>query len=352
MKMATSSIDSALVNLVDEADDELATNQTAFDSTGMDGYSMETDTDQLLEEEPENQTKESPLTFAFYTKLFDVDTEEITDRLKWSLLPRPDFTSSFAKKKIRAKPDFYGPFWICVTLVFSVAIAGNVASYFQYQFTKTVGSHWHYDFHKVTLSAGIVFLYSVLMPSGVFAALWSNAPKDSTTKPSLTELVCIFGYSLAPLVPISILWLIQISMVQWALVFVSFLLSGGLLVLTLMPIIEEFVASKSKAYTIIAAILALHLILAAGFMLCFFHVPAGNVEVAMSSTTSKAIDGKGVSTASKIEVIKNDEAKNNANESKRDLKPTTAKSNLMPKKSDTNNTIIKEEEKEKNLNLS
>merc|ERR1712051_785049 len=136
----------------------------------------------------------------------------------------------------------------------------------------------------------------------------------------------------------------QISMVQWALVFVSFLLSGGLLVLTLMPIIEEFVASKSKAYTIIAAILALHLVLAAGFMLCFFHVPAGNVEVAMSSTTSKAIDGKGVSTASQIEVIKNDEAKNNANESKRDLKPTTAKSN-MPKKSDTNNTIIKEEEK-------
>ena len=181
--MATTSMDSALVNLEDAIDTVIPANQEAFDSTGMDAYNtMESDTDQLLQEDQENQTKESPFTFAFYTKLFDVDTEEIAARLKWSLLPRPDFTSSFAKKKIRAKPDFYGPFWICVTLFFSVAIAGNVASYFQYQFTKTTGSHWHYDFHKVTLSAAIVFLYAALMPSGVFAALWSNAPKVERVK--------------------------------------------------------------------------------------------------------------------------------------------------------------------------
>ena len=128
--MATSSKDSALVNLVDEGDDEIATNsQTNFDSPNMDAYvSMETDTDQLLqpdEESESNQTKGSPFTFAFYTKLFDVDTEEITERLKWSLFPRLDHTSTFAKKKIRAKPDLYGPFWICVTLIFSVAIAGK-----------------------------------------------------------------------------------------------------------------------------------------------------------------------------------------------------------------------------------
>jgi len=333
--MATSSKDSALVNLVDEGDDEIATNsQTNFDSPNMDAYvSMETDTDQLLqpdEESESNQTKGSPFSFAFYTKLFDVDTEEITERLKWSLFPRLDHTSTFAKKKIRAKPDLYGPFWICVTLIFSVAIAGNVSSYFQYKITKNnVGSHWHYDFHKVTLSAVIVFLYAALLPSGVFAALWSNLPKDSTTKPSLTELICIFGYSLASLVPISILWLIQVSIVQWALVIVSFLLSGGVLLLALKPMIEEFISDKSKAYTIIAAILALHLLLAAGFMLCFFHVPSDNSEVVKATSTTASIGGKIESIAD----IKNEEAKNNAGENKRDLNP------INQEKAPTNATI-------------
>jgi len=311
--------DSALVNLIDEGDDEIATDNPTggFDTTNADAYiSMETDTEQLLQEEPATGTgtKESPFTFAFYTKLFDVDTEEITARLKWSLLPRPEYTSSFAKKKIRAKPDLYGPFWICVTLVFSVAIAGNVSSYFQYQFTKNLeGSHWHYDFHKVTLSAAIVFLYSMLVPSGVFAALWSNTPKDFPSKPSLIELVCIFGYSLAPLVPISLLWLIQISVVQWALVFVSFLISGGVLLLALMPIIDEYMVEKSKAYTVILAILALHLLLATGFMLCFFHVPSGNGNEIVAGNVAATI----TATPGNIAGIQQNETKNN--DPKRDV---------------------------------
>jgi len=38
-----------------------------------------------------------------------------------------------------------GPFWICITLVFTVAVAGNLANYFH-----SAGEHykWKYDFHK------------------------------------------------------------------------------------------------------------------------------------------------------------------------------------------------------------
>jgi len=347
--MATSSRDSTLVNLTDEGDDEIPTNnETVFESSNMDAYvSMETDTDQLLQPEDEsesNQNKESPFTFAFYIKLFDVDTEEITDRLKWSLFPRLDHTSSFAKKKIKPKPDLYGPFWICVTLVFSVAIAGNVSSYFQYKITKdNGGSHWHYDFHKVTLSAVIVFLYAALLPSGVFTALWSNAPKDSSSKPCFTELVCIVGYSLASLVPISILWLIQVSIVQWSLVIVSFFLSGGVLLLALKPIIEEFVEEKSKTYTIIAAILALHLLLAVGFMLCFFHVPSGNGEVVKAISTTEVIAGK----TEHIAAIKKEEIKNNSSESKRDLNNIVQKETVHVNATVKTTTDAKEKMSEK-----
>eukprot|EP00093_Oithona_nana_P010548 10548.XXX_303686_304432_1 [CDS] Oithona nana genome sequencing. len=242
---------------------------------------MDQDTDQLLSStNDEESVKHSPFSLAYYVRLFDVDTDEVMSRLAWCMLPRPKFTSNFARKTIKSKPDLYGPFWICITLVFSVAIFGNVASYFQIQ-----DKHWHYDFHKVTVSAAIVFLYASLMPSGIFGILWSGTPKESPTKPSFTELACIFGYSLAPFVPASLLWLIQISMLQWILVLICFLVSGGLLVLTLWPLINEFNSVKTKSYSLIVIILGLNLLLATGFMLCFYHVPASSGSP-ISSTTN------------------------------------------------------------------
>ena len=42
------------------------------------------------------------------------------------MLPRPSTTTDFLRRSIRPKPDLYGPFWVCVTLVFSVAISGKI----------------------------------------------------------------------------------------------------------------------------------------------------------------------------------------------------------------------------------
>jgi len=283
-KVATGG-DSALLELLDNADE----NDEVMNPSSQEPYQikeetfidMDQDTDQLLSStNDEESVKHSPFSLAYYVRLFDVDTDEVMSRLAWCMLPRPKFTSNFARKTIKSKPDLYGPFWICITLVFSVAIFGNVASYFQIQ-----DKHWHYDFHKVTVSAAIVFLYASLMPSGIFGILWSGTPKESPTKPSFTELACIFGYSLAPFVPASLLWLIQISMLQWILVLICFLVSGGLLVLTLWPLINEFNSVKTKSYSLIVIILGLNLLLATGFMLCFYHVPASSGSP-ISSTTS------------------------------------------------------------------
>ncbi len=43
-----------------------------------------------------------------------------------------------------------GPFWICTTLVFTTAIAGNMANYIQHSGQQYT---WKYDFHK-----GIIFI--------------------------------------------------------------------------------------------------------------------------------------------------------------------------------------------------
>lgn len=45
-----------------------------------------------------------------------------------------------------------GPFWICMTLVFSVAVAGNLANYLYSQSTSSSSYVWKYDFHKGNVS--------------------------------------------------------------------------------------------------------------------------------------------------------------------------------------------------------
>lgn len=57
----------------------------------------------------------------------------------------PTFNQSFLLNKIRPNPDLYGPFWICVSLIFTIAIAGNIVS-FMHKFGS--GYEWHTDFHK------------------------------------------------------------------------------------------------------------------------------------------------------------------------------------------------------------
>ena len=60
----------------------------------------------------------------------------------------PTFNQSFLINRIRPNPDLYGPFWICISLIFTIAIAGNIVS-----FLHNFGSEykWHTDFHKGSL---------------------------------------------------------------------------------------------------------------------------------------------------------------------------------------------------------
>ena len=78
-----------------------------------------------------NQNSNMHAQLFMFLQFFDVSTSDVQERLVWSVTPRPAATADFVRKRIRPNPDLYGPFWVCVTLVFSVAISGNVASYLQ-----------------------------------------------------------------------------------------------------------------------------------------------------------------------------------------------------------------------------
>lgn len=66
----------------------------------------------------------------------------------------------------------YGPFWIQVTLIFTIAISGNLAKFFQHDHT---GNYvWHYNFHLVSIASTCIIAYVCIMPVVIWSVLkWS-----------------------------------------------------------------------------------------------------------------------------------------------------------------------------------
>ena len=91
-----------------------------------------------------------------YQKYFDVDTQQVLQRLLGSMMPRPN--KSYFDSSIRHNPDLYGPFWVCVTFIVTVAISGNIVNYFHMP-----DADFQIDFSKITLSA-IVSLRTTIFP--------------------------------------------------------------------------------------------------------------------------------------------------------------------------------------------
>jgi len=224
-------------------------------------------------------------TLGYYQQYFDVDSKDVGNRLLYSMVPVPG--KSFLQHHIRPRPDLYGPFWICVTLVFSIAISGNVADFLQ----KSVAQDdhkWHYDFHKVSMAATAVFSYASLLPAALYSFLWwAGGAGGHGVALSFLELLCLYGYSLAIYIPVSVLWLIQYSWWQWLCVLAGAGLSGAVLFMPIWPAVRD--GASRGAVVVMAVVLALHLLLACGFMLYFFHVPPTTEGTGPSSTVTPEI---------------------------------------------------------------
>lgn len=234
-------------------------------------------------------------TIEYYQKFFNVKTNDVVERIKRSMFPHN--TDNYLISHIRPNPDLYGPFWICVTLIFSIAISGNLANYLQT--ANSSKYHWRYEFHIVSYAATCIFLYAWLLPLMLWGVLkWTTNSRnteeeliESYATPGLLELLCLYGYSLAIYVPVTFLWTIQIEWLQWGLVAVATLLSGGVLLRSLLPLI-------SGRYRIIyiVVVLGMHLLLAIGFMRYFFHIPS-KFPVEYAKTTMEVMKNSSLNTS-------------------------------------------------------
>ncbi|XP_049274901.1 protein YIPF1 isoform X2 [Rhipicephalus sanguineus] len=196
--------------------------------------------------------------FSYYQSLFDVTTDDVLRRLLWSAVPQ--FSSpSYLEKHIRPNPDLYGPIWVGLTLVVTTSVSSNVASYLE-----TAGQtkdFWHTDYTRVSFASTAIMVYMFMVPLVLWAML---KYRQVESRYSLLETLCLYGYSLAVYVPISILWAVHLTWLRWTLVVVGASLSGCVLVTTLWPSFRE--DSRKMAFITSAVVFALHALLALGFV--------------------------------------------------------------------------------------
>ncbi|TMW53020.1 hypothetical protein DOY81_001883 [Sarcophaga bullata] len=272
--------------------------------------------DGLPEPATAGTNKVSFLTMEYYQQFFNVDTIMVLERIANSMIPKRA-PQNYLKSVIGQNPDLYGPFWITTTLIFSIAISGNIASYLQ-----AADDHykWRYNFHLVSVAATCIFVYVNLLPGALWALFkYSLKPlqegletENADYTPSLLALMCIYGYSMSIYIPVSILWVIQLSILQWLLVITAALLSGSVLIAVLTPALRN---SKISLFLIIG-ILGAHFLLAAGFMLCFFHVPSGGVVANASKSAALVAPSSAVNAIKQIAVTTAKAVVGNINETK------------------------------------
>ena len=203
----------------------------------------------------------------YYQPLFDVDTLQVLNRIKSALLPRPK--GAFFEL-VAPNPDLYGPFWISTTLIFTMAMTGNLASFISFQPT-VAQPKWTYNFNQLTLAGSVVYSYVTLLP----LLFWLLLRYYEASK-KLVDVICIYGYTLSAFVPISILCVIPNNFLRWLLV----LAGGAVSAVFLLSNFHSHLAdcfpygegdAKRKMYLMLGSMSLFHVILLFLFKIYFFH---------------------------------------------------------------------------------
>ncbi|XP_074168085.1 protein YIPF2 isoform X2 [Sminthopsis crassicaudata] len=255
-----------------------------------DGELEENDQTQLLGGE-----KQSPKfwTFSYHQSFFDVDTYQVLERIKSSLLPAPK--QNFVKHCLRHHPDLYGPFWICATLAFTLAVSSNLSTLLQ----SWSQSSFSYSpqFHKVTVAGITIYCYAWLVPAALWGFLqWRKGVRERVGCYTFLETVCVYGYSLFIYIPTVVLWLIPISGLQWFFGVLAVSLSGAVLLLTFWPLVRS--DTKVVSAVLLTVMVALHALLAIGCKIYFFQsLPSRSVPVTQAPLRQATAPGSSRTSA-------------------------------------------------------
>ncbi|CAG8531163.1 1005_t:CDS:2 [Ambispora leptoticha] len=193
---------------------------------------------------PDAQSGQAPIwSVEYYAQFFDVDTFQVLERASKSLFPKDNFI-----EVVGNNPDLYGPFWIATTVVFLLFVTSTIAASIE---ALINGQKITYDIPILSFGAMTIYTYTFLLPLLIWVGL-----KYLGCKPSLLDIIGLYGYGLTIWLPISVICIIPSDVLRWTLVIVGFSVSGFFITRNLYPVIAR--ADSKTARIIIIIIVVLH----------------------------------------------------------------------------------------------
>ncbi|XP_073658003.1 protein YIPF2 isoform X2 [Tursiops truncatus] len=222
--------------------------------------------DQLVPQQHVAVAVDSGGSYGAEDEVEESDKTAVLDRIKGSLLPRPGH--NFVRHHLRNRPDLYGPFWICATLAFVLAVTGNLTLVLAQRRDPSI--HYSPQFHKVTVAGTAIYCYAWLVPLALWGFLqWRKGVRERMGPYTFLETVCVYGYSLFVFIPTVVLWLIPVPWLQWLSGALALALSAAGLVFTLWPVVRE--DTRWAAVLLLSVVVLLHALLATGCKFYFFQ---------------------------------------------------------------------------------
>ncbi|KAI8816011.1 uncharacterized protein EV422DRAFT_501810, partial [Fimicolochytrium jonesii] len=221
-------------------------------------------------------------TVEYYAQYFNVDTNDVLQRMLGTLLPNISFTDL-----IGTNPDLYGPFWIATTVIFSIFIASSVAGSLN---ALLRNGTYTPDMTILSVAVTTVYVFVTALPLAVWGVLrYYKGPA------SLLQMIDAWGYALTVWIPVSLLCIIPFDIVRWVLVVLAFASSFFFKIRTLRPLVSQTSNASVAQTTILGILLVTDLGLALLFKFYFYTFD-------VTSPGSGAGAGKGTTNATSFEV--------------------------------------------------
>ncbi|CAD8067218.1 unnamed protein product [Paramecium sonneborni] len=202
------------------------------------------------------------LTVEYYTPYFNVTETDVISRIKATFLPfQPDFLNI-----TKENPDLWGPIWINATLIFMITAISNLRQVDSENETQ--------QFNVGYVPQATALLYIIAFGTPVILAI---VMKILGVDLSFFQTICLYGYSMSTLLPITILCYFQNEFFLWLIIAYGV---GNSILFLIFNLKEELDKLQiQKKYIIIGIVITMQLSLYLFYKFVFFsYVSEGNVE--------------------------------------------------------------------------
>ena len=205
----------------------------------------------------------------YYQTYFNIEEQDVVARLKCALMAYRG-TTIF---DTHTEPDLYGPFWIPATVSLTLFVVSNIAGFVSAWLRSgdEEGTPWVYDFGVLASSFSTMLSYVVGAPTVLWLALkWLGQPCR------VVDLICIYGYSGAIWLPMTLMCIVPISWLRWIIVLVAFAYSSYFLFKNIqlhlqLPLQPDYALPKDKITQLCALAIVGHMSFGLVFKFVFFQ---------------------------------------------------------------------------------